>query len=305
MKKENNRIKFAYFLEDWKFEGGDELLLKKAKKIVPSDYTQEMAGHIFCPECFTNLSKSPRDKPKFSNGRFACFIHWPSYSHIDCGLRTPKPEGMLYPSEELAKEAIEHGKLAIIHAFRDEPEHKDGGEAKPYDQSAVEELNGPVSSFGISRHRGEKFELPSTISTVAGICRKFDENLSKYYVFPGSEIAKSLSSVLINVKDVTDEDENPRLYYGEIISSHNAGINPKPTNLRMTDIKCNVKVKDFYLKARAAQQEEKGIGDESGGRIVLFWGKISASGIGLCVEKLKWGEYALLPEKYNKFLLGE
>lgn len=302
MKKENNRIKFAFNLEGWNYDGGDRVELEKSKKVTPAEYYEEMSGSIFCPVCFTNLSRSPSDKPNFSNGRFACFVHRPSFSHIECDLRTPRPEGMLYPTEELAKQAIAHEKLAIINAFRDEPERADGEQAKPYDQSAVEELDGPISGIAISRHRGEKFHLPSKISTVAGICRKFDQNLNKYYVFPGTEVAKLLSEVLINVKDVTDEDDVPKLYFGEIMTSHNAGINPKPTNLRMTSLVSNDGVKDFYLKARAGQQEEKGVSDNSGGRIVLFWGKITGNGIGLCVERLKWGEYSLLAPKYNKFL---
>lgn len=302
MKKENNRIKFAFFLDGWNYKEGDEAELKKSKKVTVGEYSEEMNGKIFCPVCYTNLSKSPRDKPNFSNGRYACFSHRPSFSHIECDLRTPRPEGMLYANEELAKQAIGNEKLAIIKAFREEPETAEGEQAKPYEQSAVEELDGPISSIAISRHRGEKFQLPSKISTVAGICKKFDDNLNKYYVFPGSSVAKLLSDVLINVADVTACDEIPKFYYGKIITSRNAGINPKPTNLRMTRIVSNDGVKDFYLKAGAAQQEEKGINDDSGGRVVLFWGKISENGIGLCAERLKWGEYSLLPAKYNKFL---
>lgn len=305
MKKNNNRIAYALYLKGWNFDGGNRADLEKSQKVIPSEYSEEMDGHIFCPVCFTKLSKSPRNKQKFSNGRFSCFTHRPSFSDIECALRTPRPEGMLYPNEELARQAIAHEKLAIISEFRDEPQQNDGKQLKPYDQSAVEEFQGPIASIAIARHHGEKFQLPSNISTVAGICRNFDDNLHKYYVFPGSDVAKLLGELLINVADVTEEDEIPKLYFGKIKASFNAGINPKPTNLRMTSIFCNRRVKDFYLKAKAAQQEERGVNDNSVGRIVLFWGQISANGIGLCVERLKWGEYALLPEKYNKYLDGD
>lgn len=302
MKKENNRIKFAFYLEGWTYADGAKDELVKSGKVTSSEYSDEMSGSIFCPVCFTNLSRSPKNKPNFSNGRSACFNHLPTFSHIECELRTPRTEGMLYLTEELAKQAIENNKLAIISGFRDEPQRAAGEQAGEYEQSAVEELDGPISNIAISRHRGESFQLPSKISTVAGICRRFDDNLNKYYVFPGANLARLLSDVLIDVNDVTECDEIPRLYYGRIVTSRNAGINPKPTNLRMTRIVSNKAVKDFYLKARSGQQEEKGINDDSGGRIVLFWSKISENGIGLCAERLKWGEYALLPEKYNKFL---
>lgn len=301
-----NKIKYALYLEGWGYEGGDrQELSSKARKIIPNEFIASMNGKIYCPGCFTNLSKSPKDKQTFSNGRKACFIHLPTYCRIECDLRTPKPEGMLYPTEELAKQAISDGQLAIIHSFRSTLPELGAGRSEPYSQSMVEDISGPISEIPISRHKGENFKLPSKISTVAGICRKFDENLYKYYVFPGKKVAKRLTSALINVADVEDIDDEPKLYYGEIISSYNAGNTPKPTNLRMTRLSCHKKIKDYYLKAVESEQSEKGICDASIGRIVLFWGKITWNGIGLCVERPKWGEYALLPEKYNALLQHE
>lgn len=301
---ENNRIKYALLLDGWKFEKGDrQELSSRARKIVPSEYLPSMDGHIFCPACSTNLSRSPKDKPLFSNGRRACFVHLPSYSSIDCDLRTPKPEGMLYPTEELAKQAISDEQLAIISSFRADAPTGNVGPARPYSQSAVEDIAGPLSLLPISRHKGESFKLPSKISTVAGICRKFDENIYKYYVFPGQSVATRLFNSLINIADVKETDDVQKLYFGEILDSFNAGKIPKPTNLRMTKLRCHKNIKDFYLKSIDAEQAEKGIGDTTKGRIVLFWGKITWNGIGLCVERPKWGEYALLPEKYNCLLI--
>jgi hypothetical protein len=62
----------------------------------------------------------------------------------------------------------------------------------------------------------------------------------------------------------------------------------------MTELRCHKNIKDFYLKAIDSEQTEKGIGDQSKERIVLFWGKITWSGIGLCIERPKWGEYVLV-----------
>lgn len=291
------------YLEGWSYEIGKvhELLLK-GRKILPGDFHESMLGSIFCPGCKTSLSRSPKNKPTFSNSRQACFVHLPSYSEVECDLRTPKPEGMKYPTEELALQAIADDQLAIVSGFMTTPPEKKHNLGEPYSQSAVEDLHGPISEVPISRHSGETFKLPSKISTVAGICRRFDENLYKYYVLPGEVTAARLVSALTKVEQVEATDDTPKLYWGEIVSSHNAGITPKPSNLRMTKLRCSRAVKDFYLKAVDSEQMEKGIGDKSGGRVVLFWGKITWNGIGLCVELPAWGEYALLPTKYDHLL---
>ena len=37
-------------------------------------------------------------------------------------------------------------------------------------------------------------------------------------------------------------------------------------------------------------------------RHVLFWGVVTFNGIGLCVQGLNWGEFALLPVQYEGLL---
>jgi hypothetical protein len=71
----------------------------------------------------------------------------------------------------------------------------------------------------------------------------------------------------------------------------------------MTALKCHPSVKDFYLKDIDGAQAEKGISDNSIGRVVLMWGAITENGIGLCIARPGWGEYALLPAKYNQLLV--
>ena len=185
--------------------------------------------------------------------------------------------------------------------MQDRPSKHDGT-AEPYGQSAVEDEDGPDATIPIGRHRGEEFSLPSKITTIGGLCRRFDANLYKYFVLPNTDVARKLSDVLIDIATVTDECDVPRLYYGIILRSRNAGQNPKPSNIRMTRLRAHPNVPDFTIKVQASDQEEKGINDESAGRIVLFWGEITASGIGLAVSRLAWGEFALLPEKYQKLL---
>ncbi len=175
--------------------------------------------------------------------------------------------------KNLQNRPIADEQLAIISSFRTQAPLGNAGSAGPYNQSAVEDVAGPLSHVPISRHKGESFKLPSKITTVAGICRKFDENIYKYYVFPGKTFATRLVNSLINIAEVEETDDVPKLYFGEILSSFNAGKTPKPTNLRMTELRCHKNIKDFYLKAIDSEQTEKGIGDQSKGAYRSILGK--------------------------------
>lgn len=297
-----NRIKYALHSTTWDTKKDSRSdLLANGTKILTTEYSEAMHGFIYCPGCFTGLTRTPKDKLLFTNGRKACFAHLPSNRSVLCDLRSTKPEGKHYETEEDARRAIADEQLVVIHSFMEErPEAPDGvGE---YDQTPVEDNAGPLSDVPIGRHRGSTFSLPTRMATVASMCRRFDENLYRYYFFPGSNSALRLDAALLAIETVTEPNDRPALYYGEILRSVNAGLTPKPTNLRMTKLRCSPQVKDFYMKVVDRLQTEKGISDLSVGRYVLFWGRITESGIGLCVEKLKWGEFALLPEKYTPLL---
>jgi len=298
----SNRINHALHDPNWSYDGANRVRPRNADMVIPSEYTADMEDRLYCPECFTPISRSPKDKDRFSNGRSCCFMHRATYREIPCSLRTPLADGKKYLTEEDAKQAIASDQLAIISSFMADRPLKPHGDAEPYGQSAVEDNVGPVAEVPIGRHRGETFALPSRITTIAGLCRRFDVNLYKYFVLPNTDVARKLSDILIDIATVTEECAVPRLYYGTILRSRNAGIHPKPTNIRMTRLQAHPDIVDFTIKVSAGEQEEKGINDESAGRIVLFWGKITSNGVGLAVSGLGWGEFALLAEKYQKFL---
>lgn len=304
MSKSNElRIKYALCFSNWVY-GKDEpsILKSEAVKVLVSEYLTDMEGKLFCPGCFTNLTRTPKAKDMFSNGRRASFSHLPTYKSVPCDLRSEKPDGKRYLTEEEAREAIANRELSVISYFRTEAPDSAALRSGIYDQSLVEDLEGPESNIAIGRHRGETFKVATKIATVAAICRNFDENLYRYFVFPGSSSAMRLVDVLTNVASVREVDDTPRLYFGRILSTRNAGINPKPTNLRMTWLAQHPDIKDFCLKDEDATQLSKGINDESLGRTVIFWGRVTESGIGLCVNRPSWGEYALLPSMYDKLL---
>lgn len=298
-----SRIKYALHHPKWAYESDlPDQLRTESEKVVVLDYLPHMDGKLFCPVCTTNLVRTPKDKALFSNGRRACFAHFPKYAEVLCDLRSKKPEGQKYLNEEEARQAIESKELIVIASFLEKPPEAAGLISGIYDQSSVEDLNGPETEVAIGRHTGQKFSVPTRLSTVNSICRSFDSNLYRHYVFPGSNAAVRLIDALVDVASVEGVESAPRLYFGRISSTKNAGINPKPTNLRLTWFKHHKSVKDFCLKDTDETQLDKGINDNSAGRVVVFWGTITESGIGLCVNRPRWGEYALLPSKYDGLL---
>jgi hypothetical protein len=301
------KMPYAHHLPGWKFDGGSREVLKASRRVAPDEYEQEMMGSLFCPSCYTNVERTPKEKNISTNGRAPFYRHLQHWKHIACVRRAKKPAGKRYDTWEEAKRAIEHEHLAIVKEFLQvKPELRlvQGGE---YDETPVEDIEGPLSEVPIGRHEGESFELPSKITTVAGICRDFEKNKDKYFFLPQAAHAVKLAELLTDIADVDydimDTTQTPRLYYGKIMASHNAGSHDNST--RMTRLVCNPAVKDFYLKLPNGFCRDKGITDKSNGRIVMFFGKITESGIGLAATHLAWGEVALVPTKYNELLIPE
>ena len=146
----NRRIKFAYQMEHWSYEEGNPALLKaNANKIIPSEYKTDMDGSLFCPGCFTNLNRVPKEKEHFTNGREAYFAHIRTYKDVKCDLKSIKPEGKRYENWEEAKKAIDDENLVIISSFlKSKPEPKEDQPAI-YDETPVEDQAGPTTEARI------------------------------------------------------------------------------------------------------------------------------------------------------------
>lgn len=302
---ERNTIKFALYLKGWSYDNGRKAQLREmARKIAPLEFLPEMKGYIFCPECSAPLFRSPEDKDYATNGRKAFFAHGRGIQ-TDCSLRVKQAEGKRYANEEEARQAIEDGELVVVQSFMwDKPEPPKVDGPLVYGKEPNEDKNGLLTTIPIGRHYGEEFKLPSKITTIRGLCRSFDDNLNRYFMLPGQRAARTLREQLIPVAEVKATCDVPRLYVGRIIFSENRG--PNPWNIRQTFLRFpnGYGFKDFCLKVTDQASKEHGIDDDSKGRIVLAYGKVTKSGRGLCIENLGWGELALLPAKYEH-LLGE
>jgi hypothetical protein len=300
--EDNNLIKFAYYLEDWDFETGKKKVLKKeAEELATTEYLPEMKGHIFCPECSVPLFKSPENKEFDTNGRKSFFAHGRKYSP-DCNLRVKKAEGKRYVSEEQAKKAIEDEELVIVKGFmKAKPVPPKIDNPQEYQGDPVEDIDGELADVPIGRHNGESFSLPSRITTVRGLCRNFNKNMYKYFHLPGRKNAIQLKNLLVDIKTVQNIDDVPRLYFAKVKSSFNCG--PTPQNIRQTMFEYpRGEYVDFCLKAIDLSSREHGIDDNSKGKVVIMYGTVTDSGIGLSIEGIGWGEFAVLADKYIDLL---
>ncbi|EMJ4840977.1 TPA: hypothetical protein OT801_003947 [Morganella morganii] len=296
------RIKYVYYLNSWDFGDDINVLISSAEIVTPEEYRPEMESNIYCPKCYTPLVKVPKNRPQTTDGKQAYFSHKKSYLHIECKLRSLKGQEKYFDSEELARQAIENGNLVIIQNFLERKPQIHTVTNEEFGQIYVEDTDGNDVAVQIGRHNGEIFSLPSNITTVAGLCRNFDKNYYKYYLLPNERNPERLDRLLTDIKTVSDINDIPKLYYAKIISSSSYSAD---TSIRMTrlDWGRNGSYSDFYFKQRNGDCRDRGLTDRTPrGQYILMYGKVTTNGTGLCIEALNWGEFALLPEKYNKIL---
>jgi hypothetical protein len=288
--------KYARYIPGWIYKPG--AFPTEGARVTPSEYLAEMEGEIFCPECFVPLFRSPKERERSKAGKAAFFAHSRKY-RPECSLRTKPTLGKRYENEEDARQAIADGRLVILQGFIQNRPELPQGVAGEYDQGPVEDLDGELARVPIARHRGESFFLPSKIATVVGLCRNFDSNYDKYFIFPNSQYAVPLRDLLLNVEDVTETTTLPRLYFGKITGSYKFFTSGKNKTSLMHS---QPGVQDFCLKLDRVAQEEKGISNDSKGRVVIMYGCIRTNGTGLCLTNLGYGEFGLLPVQYESLL---
>ncbi len=300
-----NRIKSALHLDGWNYHTDDKKYLQKnATLVTAEEYTLEMKGCIFCPECCVGLFRSPKEKNYDSAGRKAFYAHDRKHTP-DCSLRVKKAEGKIFKNEEQARQAIENEELVIVKEFRKQkPLSPKTNNPKEYQGDPIEDRDGGISEVQIGRHIGDKFKLQSHVETIKGLCRNFDKNLHRYFVLPRQNNARTLQDLLVNINTVTEICDDPKIYFGKITESSSGGNKPENIRLTMFEYKENKHCRDFCLKVTNQDSKAHGIDDASEGKIILMYGKVTANGIGLCIERLGWGEFSVLPNEYA-YLLHE
>ena len=76
----DNRANHALYDPTWTYDGANRVRPRKAETVSPWEYTQDMADSLcYRPECYTPVSRSPKNKDRFSNGCLCCFVHRPAY----------------------------------------------------------------------------------------------------------------------------------------------------------------------------------------------------------------------------------
>jgi hypothetical protein len=306
MEEKKHRIAYALYSEQWKYAVNAPILLEElSEEVVPEDFSEEMKGKIFCPLCKTPLTRSPSLTSVSSNGITAHFKHGSKELYIEskkCGWRTPSAQGLKYNTEEEALRAIENQDLSIVNAWMEQPPtiKNDIDDSGEYDQTAIEDENGPETELAIGRHNGESYKLPSRLSTVMALCKEFPKNLKKGFFFPNSQLPMLLSDQLYSVSSISNElPERETLFFGKIIGY-------RRLSRRNVIMLSTNGIEEIKIYTDPDFDKRKRIDRDSVGRYVLFSAKLywESTGDIVACKVLRWGAYSLLPEKYNKFLPG-
>lgn len=258
-----------------------------------------MSGHIFCPACYTNITRKPKLENIFSNARRPHFSHIPSWSQIECRLRTQAAAGQDFQQEEQAKKAVERGDLIIVPQFLQISANAERNMGA-FAQTQIEDATGPVSAVPIARHRSGEFFVSGRQLSVNTICRRFDLNLLKHYLLPGMRVPAQLSKILHNVLDERerndDVNEKPKLHFGKIrkIEEHR--------RMMVVMLRSSRHIVDFALTGDKQLFRSRGLDQNSVGKYIIFWGTVVVRGTGYAVRDPGWGEFAILPSVYDRLI---
>lgn len=296
--KVNHRIPHALLCSfEWKYnEHPLSLLLSSSQEVSPEEYDQSMIGKLYCPECKTPISRSPKKISITSNNRTAHFRHLPSYSHVDCSLRTSKPKGNNFVNEELVERAQEDAESVRIEGWEEEPPVKselDG--VGDFNQTYIEDSEGDLTEEAIGRHSGEDFSVPTRLRTVRALCNNFDANLNRGYILPNSTYSGLLKDLLFDVRRVNEETQpGEKLFFGRV----NDFRPLDHRNVIELIIRREPKLV-FWLYTHPENDERKNIDIGIRQRYILFHSDFHFKNSGVVECRLsKWGQYSILPNDY-------
>lgn len=304
----SNQQKIAKLLDGFDISLSSlEYLNTSGTTVMLNEATRDMKDKLFCPKCGVAVFRNPSEGI-FSNGRKASFSH--KQSEIPCIWRSKRKIGLHFENESEALHLIESDQLAIVSGFMQQQPEPTPNESGIYDQTPVESEDGENIDLPIPRHHGATVSLPSKIMSVNGICKNFHKNYEKFFILPNLDQPELLSSLLVNIDSLTEDelntisidgDQKERLYYGRITAVRD--FEPKrDDNIRFVYLKEHHTVRDFCLKGYIGDLNRHGLKENNINQYLLIWGKITSNGIGYSIDHPSWGEYGILPLKYNTLL---
>lgn len=293
----SHRIPCALYCPEFTYGEDKAKLIGMAMPIIPEEYTTDMQGDLYCPSCTLYLDRIPSDTDITTSSREAYFRHRRGYSDVECSLRTQTGKGKKYSDEESTKRAIENGDLAIISDWMENPpEEWDETETGEFSDAQIIDEDGEEIEIPKAVHDGENFSVPSKITSVYSLCKNFPLNISKYYYFPNSQSPIMLRDAINSASKTKIEDcDSDYLYYGRI-------MNVIPLDARNLIKIENKEYGSIHLYTMPEHDKKRRISKDSIGKTIMFHSQIIPNERGPRAMILKWGQYALLPSKYDRFM---
>ena len=294
---ESRKIPMACFSNAFSFGESKETLLETSEYIAPDEYAKEMKGFLFCSQCTVPLDRVPIEKNITSSGKEAHFKHHRGYAEIPCIFRSPPNKKVLYNSEETVRQAINNGELNIISSWKNSPpEEKDVQISGINNVNALvdESFSGENVDLPLGRHNGEKFNVPSKVTTVQSICTELPDKLNKYFYFPKSSNPVMLLDALVDIRNYIDDWRGSSyLYYGKIVSFCSLDYR------NLIKLGGNGKIVEIYTDKKF--DVGRRISNLSIGRWMLVYGSLTKHTPPRIMTPV-WGEYCLLPPKYESII---
>jgi len=309
-----NKIKEAVHIINW--NSGDSIAdFNSRKRVIPVlRFTVEMRNNIFCPVCRGRLKRTPLKGDTSGRGYAAYYAHVGQKNYIDCPLHTKTVNTGEYKKKQRQKNRL-RSEVVTIDAFRQsKPVTEPNLITTKYQKTETNEQDIDSSEHMLNAQAISSSDI-SSISSIESICKDFDKNLEQLYLLPNKFEPEILRDMLLDIREVKNVDNTPRLYFG-IIEKTDFWISKKVRFLKLeyphnsrTTMQNEPHRSDFpdmaLLGHITADNPDRFTDPEVEGRIVIVYGKITTGdglGVGLGIPELKWGEWSLLPKKYEYLL---
>ena len=294
----HSSITYAIYNSYWRYGIDERLLQIGSINITPEQYEIYMYGFIFCPKCFTPLSRSPANKNVSKNTKSAHFKHLPSFKHIPCSYHTVQQEGLNYINDELAIEVEDDSQFKKVKEWAKLPPEDYMKEDKKITYQGINhDIYGEITEVPIPRHTGEKVKSGSNIETVQYICWNLDKLLNVGFSLPKKQARMLLKDLLYNTKLIKKNiSEEPQLFYGKLKGFH------KQIFRNRSKIQCSGS-SFIYLFTKEDLDKRRGFNETCIGKYVMFFGTVCWDDYGKPYVMLnEWGAYAIIHQKFENVL---